>query len=152
MEENKLKIKCNVKLLKWTLTIFFLLGNLLFCAYEKEDMIQFLCFGIVINFLAIFSFVMLSIFPRCYYIFDKQGCRCQNIKGKTYYFINWEDVSRISYGYWFMIPDGLIIEFKDHCERKKYTLALSTVQVRLVYDTFPEVKEIIDGSKYQKKN
>lgn len=139
-----MKIKCNVALIKWLITIFFLLGNLLFITYEKEDMISGICLGIIINFLAIFSFVMLSIFPRCYYIFDEEGCSLQNRKGKAYYHISWEDVTRMFYGYWLLLPQGLVIDFKDHCVKKEFVLMLSNKQVELICNTFPKVKEIMD--------
>ncbi len=145
MEENKLKIKCNVKLLKWTLTIFFLLGNLLFCAYEKEDMIQFLCFGIVINFLAIFSFVILSIFPRIYFVFDENGCSYQDRKGNEKNYIAWDNVKSLYYSYALgIIPEGLDFEFKQGYENRWIGLAVTSKQVKLISDTFPKVKELIN--------
>lgn len=145
MEENKLKIKYNVKLLKWTLTIFFLLGNLLFCAYEKEDMVQFLCFGIVINFLAIFSFVILSIFPRIYFVFDENGCSYQDSKGNEKDYVSWDNVKKLSYIYVMGVyPEGLEIEYKPEFKNRWISIAISPKQARLVYNTFPKVKELID--------
>lgn len=144
MEKNKLKIKYNVNILKWTATLFFLSGNLLFCAYKKEDMIQFMCFGIIINILAIFSFVMLSIFPRRYYIFDENGCSYQDHKGGEKNYISWDNIKSLFYSYSFGIfPEGLDFEFKQGYENRWIGLAISHRQVKMLCDAFPKVKELI---------
>lgn len=145
MDDNILKIKYNVKILKWVVTISFLLANLLFILYNDEEKLVFVCWGISTNGLAIFLFVILSVFPRRYYIFDENGCSYQNIKGMEYFYINWENVIAISHCSWFIISDGFIIDMKEHCTQRKYNLVISPKQLRLVYDKFPKVKAIVDS-------
>ena len=141
MEDNKLKIKYNVNLLKWTATIFFLLVNLLFIFYEEEDIIGFICMGVITNSLAIFSFIMLSIFPRIYYVFDENGCSYQNSKGQEKFYIAWDNIENINYIYVLgIIPDGLELKFKTDFEN----ILISPKQAKLVCDTFPKVKALID--------
>ncbi len=145
MEENKIKIKFNIKILKWTATLVFLSGNLLFIAYEKEDMIQFMCFGIIINILAIFSFVMLSIFPRIYFVFDENGCSYQDRKGNEKDYVYWDNVAKLSYIYVLGVyPEGLEIEYKPGFESRWVSIAISPKQSRLICGTIPKVKELID--------
>lgn len=148
-----MKIKYNINNLKWATTIFFLLGNLFLIRYKVTvDRTFFIWFLPLTNCLAIISFIILSIFPRRYYVFDEKGCSFHNKNGKVYYCLYWEDVIKISYGYWGFISNGVEIEIKEHCNIVKYTLAISNKQAKKVYYAIPKVKEIVDAQIHIKDN
>jgi len=79
------KIRINLNIIKWCLTCCLLLGNLLLLA-KNDDKLFIIIYEISINVLAIGSFILLSFFPRIYYIFDEYGISYQNKKGKEYLF------------------------------------------------------------------
>ena len=77
MSAEYIEIKFNVSLLKWGLTIFFLCGNLFAFASgtcrSQSDWNLLIIILILSNCLAGVSFLLLSIFPRWYYVFDENG-------------------------------------------------------------------------------
>lgn len=92
--ELKLKAKCTS--LKWILTIFFLLWNLTLLA-GGDNISFYICMGILANGLAVATFVLLSIFPRTYYVFDQDKISIRSHQGKEKRCIYWKDV--ILFGY-----------------------------------------------------
>ncbi len=138
------KIKINLNILKWGLTCFFLLGNLLLLA-KNDDRLFIIIYEISINILAICSFSLLSFFPRLYYIFDDCGVSYQNRRGKEFIYIRWDEVIDISYTFVLgFIPDGLEIKWKTEGIVKNITLIISLKQSREIYNVIPKVKDIID--------
>lgn len=142
---NEIKIKYNTDIIKWLLTVFLLLGNLLLLVADRGELTFMIIWEISINSLAVFSFIMLSIFPRLYYVFDEKGCSFQNRYGKKYTNIAWEDVISISYGYFGIIPDGLVIKWKEHCIKKEISFTISPKQARMLYEKCPQIKALVDN-------
>lgn len=83
--------------LKWILTIFFLLWNFTLLA-GGDDISFYICMGILANGLAVATFVLLSIFPRTYYIFDQEKISIRSHRGKEKRCIYWKDV--FLFGFW----------------------------------------------------
>lgn len=149
MNEEKLKIKFYNAPLKWAFTIFFLLWNLILLAYDtcasKNDFIILFTVIVSVNLLAILSFVLLSIFPRWYYIFDNKGVTFQNRKGKLKFHVDWDNINKIEYVYEMGVyPGGWNFEYKSGYKNAYTGVIISPKQAKLVYQTIPKVKEIID--------
>lgn len=139
-----IKIKINLNLIKWSLTCFFLLGNLLLFA-KNDDILFIVIYEISINLLAICSFVLLSFFPRLYYIFDEGGISYQTKKGKEFVYISWENIEDISYVYALgFIPDGLEVKWKDKDKVRNITLLISRKQAQELYKAIPQIQNIVD--------
>lgn len=143
MTDNKLKIKFNVSPLKWATTVFFLSGNFMLI-YTGNAKMFYLWWEISVNGMAIFAFVMLSIFPRRYCIFDGKGCSIQKSNGKEYAYVNWDDVDSLEFVYCLFYPEGLLIKWKEHCINKQIIrFPISKRHAKKVYDTIPEVKALM---------
>lgn len=140
----QIKLKYKLKYVKWMLLCFFLLGNLLLLA-PNDDLLFIIIYEISINVLAIGSFVLLSFFPRLYYIFDEKGMSYQNRKGKEYIYIPWDKVEKMSYGYVFgIIPDGLEIILKNGAEIKNMNIAITFKQAQEIYNGIQAVRDVMD--------
>lgn len=150
MNDEILKMKFYNAPLKWILTIFFLLWNFFLLIYnrcaDKNDFIMLFTMVVSGNVLAILSFVLLSIFPRLYYIFDNNGVTFQNRKGKIKFYVEWDNISKIEYVYEMggLYPGGWNFEYKSGYKNTYLGVVISPKQARLVYQTIPKVKEIID--------
>lgn len=150
--ESYIKVKFNsVLVLKWVLLVFFLLWNLLFLTIDDkttyEGIILYIIIAVVADSLAIFSFVMLSHFPRIYLVFDEEGCSSQNWKGKKYVNIPKEDILSMNFGYMMGIFPGIDIVWRNIEQgRKTWTqFSVSKKNWMAIYDAIPWVKEMIDG-------
>lgn len=148
MNDEILKIKLYIKPLKWAVTIFFLAWNLILLAMNRcEDQSDFITMIIVVviaNVLAILSFILLSVFPNYYYIFDNNGVTFQNRKGIVKFHVDWDNIYDINYVYGFGIyPEGLKFEYKPNYQCDYSGVIISPKQARLVYQTIPKVREII---------
>lgn len=93
-EELKLKAKCRVY--KWVFTLFFLSGNFALLV-DMAGMAFYICVGILANGLAVATFVLLSIFPRTYYVFDQEKVSIRSQRGKEKRCIFWKDVDLFVY-------------------------------------------------------
>jgi len=141
---NFLKIKINLSNLKWSLFCFLLLWNLVLLVPGEKTLFVIL-FLTVTNVLAILSVVLLTLFPRLYYVFNETGVSFENRKGKEFIFISYDSILESSYIYIFGIfRDGLEIVYKERCEKKNFTLMISPKQAKEIYNNVPAIKEIID--------
>lgn len=140
-----IKIRVNLNLIRWTTTCFFLLGNLLLLT-KTDNILFIIIYEISINLLAVCSFILLSFFPRLFYIFDECGISYQTKKGKELVYISWDSIEDISYVYAMgLIPDGLEIKWKDKDKVRNITLLISRKQAQELYKSIPQIKEIIDN-------
>ncbi len=138
------KIRINLNIIKWCLTCCLLLGNLLLLA-KNDDKLFIIIYEISINVLAIGSFLLLSFFPRIYYIFDEYGISYQNKKGKEYLHISWKNIVDISYIYILgFIPDGLEIKWQIQDKLNKYTLTISRKQSKEVFKLFAQYIDFLN--------
>ena len=149
-ESEQLKIRINVDIIKWTFTIFFLVGNFFLILFVDEnntweDWIVTIIWGISANVLAMFTYIMLSIFPRLYYIIDEKGVSFQNRKGKEKFYKSWEDVESITYVYC-IIPEGLQVKYVNDIE-ESYIICVSQKEARDIYKKIARVREIMDAKK-----
>ena len=145
-----MKIRIDVTPLKWATTIFFLLGNLVLIGSDiGKDTTIVIVWEVSINFLAIFSFVMLSFFPRMYYVIDNNGVSFQTRKGKEISYTSWEGVEDIHYTYTGgLIYEGVHFIFKQGYQSKLIGMTISPKQAKRVYENIPKFKEIIDSGKH----
>jgi len=150
MNDEVLKIKYYNAPIKWAITIFFLMWNLLLLAYDrcvdKNDFIVLITVIVSANVLAIFSFVLLSIFPRRYYIFDDNGITVQNNRGEKRFYVEWDNINKIEYIYelFGIIPGGLEFKYIPGYKNPLHRVVISPKDARLVYQSISKAKEIID--------
>ena len=150
--EPYIKVKFNsVLVLKWVLLVFFLLFNLGYLAiteeWTQEGIFLTIVITVVADCLAVFSFIMLSFFPRIYLVFDEEGCSSQNWKGKRYVNIPKEDILSMNFGYMMGIFPGLDIVWRNIEQgRKTWTqFEVSKKNWMAIYNAIPWVKEMMDS-------
>lgn len=149
VSENKIKIRFNVKHIKWALVVCFFMAIVmpLFALGRTEDKTFIIICESSMSCLAIFSFVMLSIFPRLYYIFDEKGVSFQNRKGEERKYIAWDTVEDINYIFCLgFIPEGMEIKWKDGSNIQTFVVGITPKQARLIYDSIPQVHNIVGES------
>ena len=120
-----LRYKYNMNTIKWLLTIVFLLFNLIIKQGDKNFKI---IFGISTNSCAILSFLLLSIFPRKYYVFTINGISYQKRNKKEIWFISWKDVKEIYYEGVGILPVAVVIEYENVFEKGIKALHISYKQ------------------------
>ena len=141
-----IKIKINISHIKWVLVCILLLGNLLLLA-PNDDLVFIVIYEISINTLIILFFVLLTIFPKRYYIFDENGISYQNRKGKEYVYIPYSSITNISYVYVYgIIRDGMEVAWKDKYEEKNITLVLSPKQARKICNEVEPLRRLTKAS------
>ncbi len=156
MENNYVIIKYHPTVIKWLLTIFFLVFNLaLFTiddASTPEDNIVTIIIVVVANCLAIFSFIFLSYFPKLYFVFEDDGCSFQNKKQKRIINISKEDILKIGFGYFTVLPAVEII-WRDATTYKKNKtyFEMSYKSYMKIYNSIQWVKELEYNSSCKEK-
>ena len=156
MKNNYIKIKYHPTAIKWLLTIFFLVFNLaLFTiddASTPEDNIVTIIIVVVANCLAIFSFIILSYFPKLYFVFEDDGCSFQNRKKKRIINISKENILKIGFGYFTVLPAVEII-WRDATtyKRNKTYFEMSYKSYMEIYNSMQWVKELADNSSHKEK-
>lgn len=150
MDDNSIKIKFNVSLIKWGLIIFFLVGNLTLFLLGKcetiNDLIIIIATVLSCNVLAALSFILLSIFPKWYYVFDNSGVRFfMNKKEKAY--IQWANVVHAQSSYAFdLIFEGLQLKYKQGLDSKILVICISQKSIQDICQHIPAFNDIVHGN------
>lgn len=144
-ESEQLKYKYNVRHLKWLITSLILVGNLglllIDGAKTWEDWRAIIIWEVSVNLLALFTFIMYSIFPRHYYVIDEKGFSLENGKGEKIFYESWEGVKSIHY-----ISEGFVIRYKDE-SKEEYVMCVQKKEAREIYKKIARVREIMDAKK-----
>ena len=151
MNKIYIKIKYKPTLIKWAVTIFFLAFNLMLLTLDEksgfpEDLTT-IYIVLVADALAILSFVLLSFFPRFYFVFDEKGCSFQNKKQKKYLEICRQDIIKISFGR--VLEPEMEIQWRDNEQQKtvKTEFIMPRKSFLEIYNAIPWVKEFVDISE-----
>lgn len=146
---QEIKIKVNVNLIKWCLTIFILTFNisLLGIGRNEDETLFIIIFEVSINCLAILNFVLLSIFPRFYYVINNNGVSFQNRKGREISYVSWNYVKKLHYEYVLFVPQGVMFEFVEGYQNKQVGMSISKKQARMLYENLPSIRPLFDKEK-----
>lgn len=137
MSDKEIKLKVNRRALKCVAIIFFLLWNLVFIGGDGGDDKTFLMwYYIIVNSLALITFVLSCIFPRSYYVIDERGISYRNGKGKQKREILWKDITFFGYLYFTIIPVDVEIKYCSDCKEEKAILEISHKQYLRIIEEF----------------
>lgn len=117
----QLKFKMNLTALKWAATIFCLMFNIVYIA-PGDDITFLIVYGLIVNGLAVATFILLSIFPREFYVFNEKGISIRKGKRKEKKFIPWDTVNEMQYYYFGGYPEGVRGKYRDGYEEKTFML------------------------------
>lgn len=146
-----IKIKYNITVFKWVLTIFFLFWNLFLLTLFRADSVEDYIFIAIIvgscNLLALLSYILFSFFPEWYYVFDGNGIAFCMRKDKEKIRVNLDDIINVAYIYLFgVIPGGLEVKYKEQGKMKCIYISLFPKEISKVCEQVPEFNEMYNGN------
>ena len=97
-----------------------------------------LSIGIIVNLLALTVFILLSIYPKKYYLISQTGISYHKKDGTKIWDLNWESIIKMEYysAGIFPIPAGAEIVYKEFGEEKLRAFQISYKDYVKVKNTY----------------
>lgn len=128
-----LRYKYNIRVIKWSLTVFFLMFNIALIGGERKFQVLF---GLIINGLAILVFIFFSFFPKRYYLITENGISYKKSNGDEIWYLKWENIIKMEYSGLGIIPIAVEIWYKEFLQEKYKVVHISYKQYKEIIELF----------------